>query len=489
MTAIVSLAESVCSVARDAHFGLNRFRSRTRPRGDMGRRYVNIGSGVAGVSAAEAIRHHDPAGKVTVSGDDPHGYYSRPGLAYYLNRTIPERQLFPRKLEDLRHLFPNRVHGRVTALRPDNHQIVFQDGRRLEYDRLLIATGSRSTTPDFPGDDLAGIVKLDTLEDVRGILKLAGRGRPAVVVGGGIIAVELAEGLAARDMRVHYFLRGDRFWSSMLDETESRLVERGLEKAGIQLHYRTQVARAVDKRGSVAAVVTKGGETLPCQVLGTAVGVRPQMKLAQRAGLATDRGVLVNQYLETSAADVYAAGDVAQVSDPRTGGTWLETLWPTARRLGAVAGANMAGSRQECTRGVSYNTVRIGGIVTTTIGSVEDDLDEELLTVTANDGESWRQGPGTRVAVHAAETSRVRILVGERTIKGAVVMGDQSPARPLLQMIEDGTDVTPIRAALRACPARGVELVAEFYRKHYAGVAGSLEAHSFGLGAAPDACA
>ena len=316
----------------------------------MGRRYVIIGSGVAGLSAAEAIRQHDPVGEVTVVGDDPHGYYSRPGLAYYLNRTIPERQLFPRSPEELRDLFPNRVHAQVTALWPESHAIILQDGRRLKYDRLLIATGSRSTTPDFPGNDLANIVKLDTLEDVRGILKLAGRGRPAVVVGGGIIAVELAEGLAARDMRVHYFLRGDRFWSSMLDETESRLVERGLAKEGIQLHYRTQVAKAVGKRGSVVAVETKAGEIIPCTVLGTAIGVRPQMELAQRAGLTTDRGVLVNEYLETSAADVYAAGDVAQVRDPSTGGTWSEALWPTARMQGQVAGANMAGSCIVCTR-------------------------------------------------------------------------------------------------------------------------------------------
>jgi NADPH-dependent 2,4-dienoyl-CoA reductase/sulfur reductase-like enzyme len=97
----------------------------------MGQCNVIIGSGVAGISAAEAIRHDDPAREVTVVGDDPHGYYSRPGLAYYLNQTIPERQLFPRSHEDLRDLFPHRVHARVTALRPESHEIVLHDGRCL----------------------------------------------------------------------------------------------------------------------------------------------------------------------------------------------------------------------------------------------------------------------------------------------------------------------------------------------------------------------
>jgi NAD(P)H-nitrite reductase large subunit len=308
-------------------------------------------------------------------------------------------------------------------------------------------------------------------------LRLAGRGRPAVVVGGGIIAVELAEGLAARGMRVHYFLRGDCFWSSVLDETESRLVERGLAQERIQIHYQTQVARAVGERGSVLAVETKAGEILPCQVLGSAIGVQPQMQLAQRAGLATDRGVLVNEYLETSSADVYAAGDVAQVRDPRTGGTWLETLWPTARAQGQVAGANMAGSRMVCTRGVPFNAVRIGGIVTATIGSVERGPDQDLVTVTANDVERWRQEPAAWVAEYGDDVSRVRILVGERTIVGAVVMGDQDLAGPLLEMIKDEADVTPIRSALQADPARGVELLAAFYRERYVASAAGHGAH------------
>ena len=180
----------------------------------MSCRYVIIGSGVAGLSAAQAIRDRDSSGHLTIVGDDPDGYYSRPGLAYYLNRTLPERQLFPRSASDLHQLIPNRVQARVTHLLPGKHELVLAGGRHLSYDRLLLATGSRAAPGDFPGNDLHGLVTLYTLEDVRRIFKLVKHTRTAVVIGGGIIALELAEGLAAHGMQVHYFSRGDRFWSA-----------------------------------------------------------------------------------------------------------------------------------------------------------------------------------------------------------------------------------------------------------------------------------
>lgn len=418
--------------------------------------YLIIGSGVAALAAAEAIRGQDSKGEITVVGDDPHGYYSRPGLAYALNRALPEQQIFPRSTSHLRKLFTKRIHARVIGLIPANHEIVLEDGQHLRYDRLLLATGSVAAPGDFPGYDLAGVVKLDTLEDVRGIVKLARRARSAVVVGGGIIAIELAEGLAAQDLTVHYFLRTDRFWSSVLDESESRMVERGLQSEGIRLHYRTQVEQAFGKEGQVAAVLTKAGSTLPCQVLGVAIGLRARMELAQQAGLATGKGVLVNEYLETSAPDVYAAGDVAELRESGAKDGWFETLWPKARLQGEFAGRNMAGDRVVCTPNITYNPVRIGGIITTTIGSIGRNGGPDVLTVVGSflGGEAARQ-----------DSSRVRVLVGKQTVVGALVMGDQSASRPLLEMIERKADISSIRCALEQNPQRGIELLAQFYRE------------------------
>jgi NADPH-dependent 2,4-dienoyl-CoA reductase/sulfur reductase-like enzyme len=431
----------------------------------MPRRYLIIGSGVAGLSAAEAIRSHDPAGELTVVGDDPHGYYSRPGLAYYLDKTIPERQLFPRSPKALRESFTHRVHARVTQLLPDSHEVVLEDSRHLSYDRLLLATGAGPIMLPFPGNDLRGVVKFDTLNDVSGILKLVRRGSSATVIGGGVIGMELAEGLAARGMAVHHLIREDTLWWPIADETESRLVQRGLQEVGIQLHFATQVARALGEAGRVTAVETQAGETIPCCMLGVTIGVRPRIELAKSAGLATERGALVSEYLETSAPDVFAAGNVAQVRDPRTGGTCLELLWGAARMQGQVAGANMAGAHGVCTRSVSFNVVRVGGIITATIGTVVGNADQNLLTVTGSGSEGWRWARDKWTVENFPAVSQVRVLVGERTIAGAVVMGDQSPRRPLLRMVEAGVDITPIRLALLQYPNLGIDLIARFCRE------------------------
>jgi NAD(P)H-nitrite reductase large subunit len=427
----------------------------------MPRRYVIIGTGVAGLTAAQAIHQKDPTGQLTIVGDDRDGYYSRPGIAYYLDKTIPEQQLFPFSASYIRSLISTRIHARVTQLMPEQHKIVLADGHEISYDRLLLATGSRATSLKFLGSDLQGIVNLYTLEDVRCILKLVKCCRTAVVIGDGIIGIELAEGLAAYGVQVHMFMLENRLWPFVLDDTESRMVERGLKHKGIQLHPQTLMVEAIGRDGVLTAVATKAGETIPCQILGIAIGVFSRMELAQQAGLATERGILVNEYLSTSAEAIFAAGNVAQVRDPWTGKTRLETLWPTARRQGWVAGLNMTGEYTMYTQEPLFNVVRIGDIITATIGAIEP----ALLTVTSNEPNSWYICRHVQDAIHNDVSSRVRVLIGERSILGAVVMGDQALATPLMHMIQSGTDISPILPELATHPERGIETIARFYKE------------------------
>ena len=243
----------------------------------MSRSYVIVGSGIAGLAAAERLRHDDPAGTIMMISEEPHGFYSRPGLAYLLRGDIPERQLAIRTPADLEALRLHRITARVEQLLPESHELILADGRRQPYERLLLAPGALAVAPTFPGGDLDGVVKLDSLNDARNILKRARRRRAAVVVGGGITALELAEGLNARGMKVHYFLRGARYWSDVLDETESEIVLKRLRHEGIEVHLQTQIQQATGERGSLRAVLTQDGKTIPCELLAVAIGVKPRI--------------------------------------------------------------------------------------------------------------------------------------------------------------------------------------------------------------------
>jgi NAD(P)H-nitrite reductase large subunit len=196
-------------------------------------KYVIIGSGVAGVAAIEAIRSNGKAGEIMMIGDDPHGFYSRPGLAYLLTGELPDKALFPRTRDEYERLNFKFNKARVTKILPGEKSLELDGKTRLVYEKLLIAVGSRAMPLSVPGANLEGVVKLDHLEDARKILKFARRGKTAFVVGGGITALELTEGLLARGVKVHYLLRGDRYWSNVLDEYESRIVEHRLREEGV----------------------------------------------------------------------------------------------------------------------------------------------------------------------------------------------------------------------------------------------------------------
>ncbi len=210
-------------------------------------RYVIIGTGIAGFAAAQTLRSLDPVAEIMLVSDDPHGFYSRPGLAYYLTGEIPEKQLFLFSKKGKLNLDVQHVKGHVNRLDPKSHSIEVNTAGTLDYDRLLLATGASSVPLDVPGADLRGLVKLDDLEDTRKILSLVRRTKTAVVVGGGVVGLELVEGLMAQGIKVHYLLRGDWFWSNVLAEAESRMIERLLAHDGVTLHHHTEIVEILGK--------------------------------------------------------------------------------------------------------------------------------------------------------------------------------------------------------------------------------------------------
>lgn len=427
------------------------------------RSYMIIGTGAAGIAAAEAIRCQDPGAKILLIGEEPQGYYSRPALAFYLTGELDERQLHPFNEQDFQRLDVQILQARAVRIHPYSHRVELHNGVALSYDRLLIATGATAARMQVTGGDAEGVVKLDNLNDARRLIKLMRKARSAVVVGGGITALEIVEGLVAKGVKTHYFLRGDRYWSNVLDETESKIVERRLREEGVEIHHHTELEAILEKRGRVAGARTKDGRLFKCDLVAIAIGIRPRKELAEVSGLETDRGILVNEYLQTSDPDVYAGGDVAQVFDPFTGKSVLDSLWGPARDQGTTAGLNMCGLRRPYYKLVPFNVTRLANLTTTIIGLVGRGPDQDLVGIARGDSETWRQLPDAIAAQTGFDVNRLRILVGEQTFIGAIVIGDQTLSRPLREIITKRIDITPIREELLKPGAPVADIIADFW--------------------------
>lgn len=426
-------------------------------------RFIIIGFGVAGLAAVEAIRSVDTSSTITILSNDPHGYYSRPGLAYYLTGELHDAALYPRSSKEFTGLKFQTHLVNVQSIDRQNQTVLLDGKPPLPYDKLLLATGAQALPLKVPGSNFEGVLKLDHLADAKALLKHARRGKTAVVVGGGITALELVEGLVARGMKVHYLLRGDRYWSNVLDEQESHIVEHRLQEEGVKLHHHADVAEIIGRRNQVRGVRLQDGQILNCDLVAYAIGIRPRLELAKQAGLKVDRGILVDDYRQTDDPNIFAAGDVAQAYDPITGTHLMDSLWTPARQQGYAAGLNMAGQRTQYVKGMSFNVTRLAGLTTTIIGTVGQGRDADIVGIARGDSEIWRQLPDAMIAQSDFDVNRLRLVVGEKTLLGAIVMGDQKLSFPLEKIISQKVDITPIRSTLLAPHANVGNIVADFW--------------------------
>ena len=424
------------------------------------------------MTAAETIRGRDADAEIVIVSAEGHGYYSRPGLAYYLAKEVPEQGLFPFSPQDLARLDLHLLHDRAVSVSPAAHQVTLEGGRELAYDRLLIATGSRAIPVGVPGADLDGVTKLDDLDDVRDLIRRSRTAKAAVVIGGGITAIEIVEGLRAHKVHVHYFMRKDHYWSDVLSDSESHIVEEGLGAQGVEIHFFAKLARILGHNGRVVGVETEDGKRIDCDLVAAAFGVLPQVELAKAAGLDCGRGILVDRYLRSSEDDIFAAGDLAEVRDASSERRTIEVLWSSAVAKGRIAGLNMAGEPVHAYEAAApLNVTRLAGLKITIIGTVGGGKDSDLEGIARGGSETWHGLGDAAVVESQVGEAHVRLVFGESTIAGAVVMGDQALSFPLQEIIAAGADVSPIMADLKAPSAPLAELIDGFWRDWRARVA------------------
>lgn len=432
--------------------------------------YLIIGNGAAGVTAAEEIRKRDPRGGITILSAEPYPMYSRPGLAYVIINEVSTQQVVARRPEWYDQQRFQLVVGTAARLDTAARQVVLTDGTPLAYEKLLIATGARAVPPPYPGAQLDGVVYLDTLAGTEDLLKRVKTARRAVVIGGGITALELTEGLAHQHVETHYFVRKNALWSTVFNEVESKLLEERMTRHHVHIHYNTEVTEIFgDAQGRVRAVRLTNGEEFACDLLGAAIGVVPQLEWVKDAGLKMERGLLVNEYLETSTPNVYAAGDVAQIYDRWTQKHLLDVLWPSAIAAGRAAGANMTGARQAYLKGTPFNACLLFGLHITAIGQLGttrgSDI-EEVQHLSRGSSEVWAAPPRHYVGAWSQDgPNTVRLAVSGNKLVGALVVGKQTLADPLRDLIEKQVDITPLQPYLQAGGPAMATMLEQFWRQ------------------------
>ncbi len=332
-------------------------------------RYVVIGTGPAGVTAAEALRRTDSAGDVTLVSDEPEPPYSRMAIPYLLNRKIEEQGTYLRKQPG--HFESQGigvVYGRVTRVDPARSEMVLEDGGALGYDRLLVASGSHPIIPNIPGIDLPGVHPCWTLADARKIAERAVSGASIVLMGAGFIGSIILESLALRGARLTVLEMGDRMVPRMMNATAGNLLMRWCERQGVEVRVSTRVTEIQEAGQGRLRVQTEDGSTIEADLVITAVGVRPNVSFLAGTGVEVSDGVVVDEYLETSTEHVFAAGDVAEGRDFSTGGYAVHAIQPTAADHGRIAALNMAGLRVPYQGSLSMNVLDTLGLVSASFG-------------------------------------------------------------------------------------------------------------------------
>lgn len=308
--------------------------------------YVIIGGSAAGAQAAEELRAHDPDASISLFSDEAVVPYSRCLLSRYADGRVTEKGLYFKT----DHFFEdNGIDGyigtKITHINRGNKTVTTETGENIPYDKLLLATGSNPWAPDIPGNDLNGVYHFHKLSEVKKILSEAEKAEQIVIVGAGFIGLEAAYSLKKLGKAVTVVERSSQILPIPLDGPSSRIIQKDLEEWGVEIILNESVF-SINGEGDIHDVSLGDKSRLPADLVIIAAGVRPNKELAADAGLETGQGVLVDDFMQTSDPDIYAAGDIIEIEDVSTGVRTVSATWYNAVLQGKYAAYNMAGKRR-----------------------------------------------------------------------------------------------------------------------------------------------
>jgi NAD(P)H-nitrite reductase large subunit len=334
---------------------------------------VIIGNGISGVTAARHIRKLSDK-RITIISAESDFFFSRTALMYVymghmkFEHTQPYENWFWKKNRiELVNAFVERIHHQEKTLQ-------LKEGEDIAYDKLIIATGSKPNKFGWPGQDLNGVQGLYSKQDLEGVEKFAPNNKVckrAVIVGGGLIGIELAEMLLSRDIAVTFLVREDSFWNGVLPSGESEMINEHIREHNIDLRLSTNLTEIItDENGRAKAVKTDKGDTIACNFVGLTAGVSPNIEFLKDSRIKTGRGVMVNRYLETSIDDIYAIGDCAEQQEAIGNRRPIEAVWYTGRMMGETVAQTLCGNKTEYKPGHWFNSAKFLDVEYQTYGWV-----------------------------------------------------------------------------------------------------------------------
>ncbi len=372
---------------------------------------IIIGNGIAGSTAARYIRKNSDHEITMISGETDYPF-SRTALMYIF---MGHMKFDHTKLYEDWFWAKNRIDtikGWVKHIDPDEKSILMENGDKLHYDKLIIATGSKSNKFGWPGQDLSGVQGLYHLQDLESMEAATKSGiKKAVIVGGGLIGIEMAEMFHSRHIPVTMLVREESFWNIVLPAEESQMINQHILANGIDLRLSEELLEIKGKDGKASSIICKNsGEEIDCQFVGLTVGVSPNIDFIKSSDINTNRGIVVDEYLKTSADDVYALGDCAELSNPTEGRRPIEAVWYTGRMMGKTAAKTICGESTKYNPGIWFNSAKFFDIEYQVYGDIPARTPEHTTSL-------YWQHPSENKAI------RINYEAGSGSVTGFNLMG------------------------------------------------------------------
>ncbi|MGD9076348.1 MAG: FAD-dependent oxidoreductase [Desulfobacteraceae bacterium] len=382
--------------------------------------YLVIGNGVAGTTAAENIRKQDRKGNITIVTDEDLPFYWRIKLNEYISGDVSEEQLLAKKEDWYKDQnITLKLKTRIVGGDAQKKVVITQDKEELAYDSLLISTGSHSFIPPIKGSEKKGVFALRDAQDARDISLFAKSVEQVILIGGGLLGLEAGNALRKLGKTIMVVEFFPRLLPRQLDVDGAERLQKIMEGMGFsfRLGAKTQEIAGDDK---VNCVLLEGGETLSGQMVVISAGVRPNLELAEPLGLKTDKGVVVDERLQTNQPDIYAAGDVAEFKGMPYG------IWPAAMEQGKIAGRNMAGGAATYNGTTMANTLKVVGVDLASAGNI--DAENEFESKVATDEDQYK-----------------KIVLENNQIIGCIMLGDTKGFNEITKMMSEKRDVSQIK--------------------------------------------